>query len=52
MIAIGTDYISIIEALPPDAMTIFRNIAWDEYKTIVKELGHAPRIRIREYCRL
>jgi Uma2 family endonuclease len=46
MIAIGTDYISIIEALPPDAMTIFRNIAWDEYKTIVKELGHAPRIRM------
>ncbi|MBS1811830.1 MAG: Uma2 family endonuclease [Acidobacteria bacterium] len=46
MIAVSTDYLSIIEALPPDAMTIFRNIAWDEYKSIVKALGTAPRFRM------
>lgn len=46
MIAVSTNYLSIIEALPPDAMTIFRNMAWDEYKTIVKALGNAPRFRL------
>jgi hypothetical protein len=46
MIAVSTDYLSIIEALPPDAMTIFRNIAWDEYKAIVKALGNEPRFRL------
>lgn len=46
MIAVSTDYLSIIKALPLDAMTIFRHIAWEEYKTIVKGLGHAPRIRM------
>ncbi len=46
MIAVSTNYLSIIKALPLDAMTIFRNIAWDEYKAIVKGLGHAPRIRM------
>ena len=46
MIAVSTDYLSIIKALPLDAMTIFRNIAWDEYKTIVKALGNAPRFRM------
>jgi Uma2 family endonuclease len=46
MIEVSTDYLSIIKALPLDAMTIFRNIAWDEYKTIVQALGNAPRFRI------
>ncbi len=46
MIAVSTNYLSIIEALPPDAMTIFRNMAWEEYKSIVKALGNAPRFRI------
>lgn len=46
MIAVSTDYLSIINSLPPDAMTIFRNLAWEEYKSIVKALGHAPRFRM------
>ena len=46
MIAVSTNYLSIIEALPPDAMTIFRNMAWEEYKSIVKALGNAPRFRM------
>lgn len=46
MIAVGTDYLSIINSLPPDAMTIFRNLPWEEYKSIVKALGNAPRFRM------
>ncbi len=46
MIAVGTDYLSIINSLPPDAMTIFRNLAWEEYKSIVKAIGRAPRFRM------
>ena len=46
MIAVSTDYLSIIKALPLDAMTIFRNIAWEEYKSIVKALENAPRFRL------
>ena len=46
MMAVSTDYLSIIKALPLDAMTIFRNIAWEEYKSIVKALENAPRYRL------
>lgn len=46
MIAVSTDYLTIINALPPNAATFFHDVAWEEYKHLVNELGHAPCVRM------
>ncbi len=46
MIAVSTDYLSIINTLPPGATTIFRNVSWEDYETLLDEITDEPHIRI------
>ncbi len=46
MIAVSTDYLSIIKALPPGATTILRNVSWGDYETLLNEITDEPHIRI------
>lgn len=46
MIAVSTDYLSIIRALPPGATTIFRNVPWEEYEALLNEITDEPPIHI------
>ena len=46
MIAVSTDYLSVIRALPPGVTTIFRNVPWEDYETLLDEITDEPHIRI------
>jgi Uma2 family endonuclease len=46
MIAVSTDYLSIIRALPPGATTIFRNVPWEDYESLLDEITDEPHLRI------
>jgi Uma2 family endonuclease len=46
MIAVSTDYLSIINALPPGATTILRNVSWEDYESLLEEIPDQPHIHI------
>lgn len=46
MIAVSTDYLSIIRSLPPGATTIFRNVSWGDYEYLLSEITDEPHFRI------
>lgn len=46
MIATGTDYLALIEKMPPGAVTIFPDVDWEEYEELLHELDERPAIRL------
>ena len=46
MIATETDYQTILELLPPEAVITLNNISWDEYEAFLQEFDEQPRVRL------
>lgn len=46
MIAVSTDYLSVMRTLPPGTTTIFRNVPWEDYETLLEEITDEPHYRI------
>ena len=46
MIAVSTNYRSLIKTLPPGATTILRNVPWEDYETLLDQITDKSHIRI------
>ncbi len=46
MIATGTDYLALIEAMPPGAVTILPDVDWEEYEELLRELDERSGVRL------
>ena len=46
MIATATNYLALIETMPPGAVTILPNVEWEEYEELLDELDERPGIRL------
>ncbi|MGH9843740.1 MAG: hypothetical protein ACREEM_33810 [Blastocatellia bacterium] len=46
MIATGTDYLALIEKMPPGTVEILSDVEWEEYEELLEELDERPGIRL------
>jgi Uma2 family endonuclease len=46
MVPTGTDYLTMIEAMPPGAVVTLSDVSWDEYDELLNELDEQPRYRL------
>ncbi len=46
MLSTGTDYLTLIEAMPPGTVTILSHIDWDEYEELLHELDERRHVRL------
>ncbi|MGH9831450.1 MAG: Uma2 family endonuclease [Blastocatellia bacterium] len=46
MIATGTNYLALIEKMPPGAVTILPDVDWEEYEELLRDLDERPGVRL------
>jgi Uma2 family endonuclease len=46
MVPTGTDYLTLIEAMPPGTVVTFSDVSWDEYDELLRELDEQPYYRL------
>lgn len=46
MIAVSNDILSYLKTLPLDTTTFFRNVTWQDYELLLKEITDEPHIRL------
>ena len=46
MIATSTDYLTMIEMMPPGTVLTFSEISWDEYEELLEDLADQPYYRL------
>ena len=46
MIAVTSNYLSLVKSLPADAATMLRNVSWQEYEILLNEITDDPRLRL------
>ena len=46
MIAVSTDYLSVLKTLSPGTSVIFHNVAWEDYESLLAKLTDEPYFRI------
>jgi Uma2 family endonuclease len=46
MVPTATDYLTLIEAMPPGTVVTFSDVSWDEYDELLHELDERPYYRL------
>lgn len=46
MIATSTDYLTMIELMPPGTVLTFSHVSWDEYEELLEDLAERPSYRL------
>lgn len=46
MIATRTDYLTMIEMMPPGTALTFSHVSWDEYEELLEDLAESPSYRL------